>query len=88
MCDCLKTIETKTMEVVKGQKEGEVTDGKMLNTHFPFVKNSLKNRVTYNEFQFFFAPIKKDGSIGKPKKQTVSISHSYCPFCGEKHSKN
>lgn len=88
MCDCLKNIEAKTMEVVKEQKDGEFSDGRMLNTHFPIVNNAFKDRITYNEFQFQFAPRKKDGTIGVPKKQTVSISHSYCPFCGEKHSKD
>lgn len=86
MRDCVKIIETKTMEVVKEQKEGEFTGGRMLNTHFPIVNNTFKGRITYNEFQFSFAPKKKDGTIGKVRKQIVSLSHSFCPFCGEKHN--
>lgn len=73
------------METVKDQKQGEFSNGKLLQTHFPIVKNRIINRITYSEFQFSFAPKKKDGTIGKPKIQIVNISHTYCPFCGEKH---
>lgn len=86
MCNCLKTIEGKTLEVVKGQSDGEFSGGKLIHSHFPISKNQIKGRITYSEFVFSFAPKKKDGTIGKVKKQTVSISHSFCPFCGKKHN--
>lgn len=86
MCNCLRKLEKKTFEVAKKRNEGEFSDGKLLNCHFPIIDNQIKDRITYSEFQFLFAPRKKDGSIGKVKKQTISISHTYCPFCGEKHS--
>lgn len=85
MCNCIKEIEAKTLDAVKEQKEGEYSEGKLLNVCFILVKNKFTNRRTYNEYQFLFAPKKKDGTIGKEKKQTVNITHQYCPFCGEKY---
>lgn len=85
MCDCINQIESKTLDAVKEQREGEYSDGKLLNVCFLIVKNKFTNRRTYSEFQLVFAPKKKDGTIGKEKKQTVDIQHTYCPFCGEKH---
>lgn len=86
MCNCIKEIEKKSFEVVKEQKKGIFSDGKLLQTHFPISKNQVKDRITYSEFSFYFAPEKKSGSIGKSKRQTVHVSHVYCPFCGEKHN--
>jgi hypothetical protein len=85
MCDCIKTIESKTLDEVRKQKEGEYEGGKLVNVCFLIVKNKFTNRRTYQEFEFQFAPMKKDGTIGKEKRQTVNINHSYCPFCGEKY---
>lgn len=85
MCKCLKEIEEKTLEAVKSQKEGEFTKGNIIPSSFAFVGNKFKGRTTHSEYEFTFAPMKKDGTIGKPKKQTVNIMHAYCPFCGEKH---
>lgn len=88
MCDCIKTLETKTLEMVKEQKDGEFTKGKITPSCYPVIDNQFKDRITHSEYEFMFAPKKKDSTIGMPKKQTVSIMHSYCPFCGEKHSKD
>lgn len=85
MCDCIKKVEDKMKNHIQETANGETYDYKLLQTHFPFVKNTIKGRITYTEFQYMLAPIKKDGTTGKHKKQTVNISHSYCPFCGEKH---
>jgi hypothetical protein len=85
MCNCLKDIESKTFEMVKEQKEGEFTKGNITPSSFLIIKNKFSNRATHSEYEFTFAPKKKDGTTGKPKKQTVNITHSYCPFCGEKH---
>lgn len=85
MCNCIKEIEDKSFEAVKTQKEGEFTKGNLIPTSFPIVANQFKNRRTHSEYGFTFAQKKKDGTIGKPKKQTVNIMHQYCPFCGEKH---
>lgn len=86
MCDCIKTIESKTLEMVKEQKEGEFAKGGITPSSFVIVDNKFNPRRTHSEYEFTFAPKKKDGTIGKPKKQTVNIIHSYCPFCGEKHA--
>lgn len=85
MCDCIKKIEEKSFETVKNQKEGEFEKGNLIPSSFMIVKNKFTNRQTHSEYQFTFAPRKKNGTIGMPKKQTVNIIHQYCPFCGEKH---
>ena len=86
MCDCLKTIEDKTLEALKELEQGEVTGGKLIHSHFPLVENTIKARITYSEFRYSLSRKKKDGTFEKAKNKTASISHSYCPFCGEKHS--
>jgi len=86
MCDCIKNIEDKTLETLRENNEGifEKANG-LLCVHFPIVKNKFLDRKTYNDYEFSFTPIKKDGTPGKPKKKTIAIAHTYCPFCGEKH---
>lgn len=85
MCDCIKQLEKQTLELVKEQKEGEFTKGNITPSSFRIINNKFSDRETYSEYEFTFAPKKKDGTIGKAKKQTVNIIHKYCPFCGEKH---
>lgn len=88
MCNCIKEIEEKTFQVIQYQNDGEFTKGNINPSSFPIVNNQFKNRQTHSEYEFTFAPKKKDGSIGKSKKKTVNIMHSYCPFCGEKYQRN
>jgi hypothetical protein len=85
MCNCIINVEEKLIERVKETNQGEIEGGKILQSHFHFTENGFGPRTTYSEFQFTLSPLKKDGTIGKPKKQTVNISHTYCPFCGKKH---
>ena len=86
MCNCITEIEKKTFLLVQEQKEGEYEKGHLTPAGFQIKKNSISARTTTSEYEFTFAPKKKDGTIGKPKKQTVTIVHSFCPFCGEKHN--
>lgn len=88
MCDCIKTIETKTFLMVQEGKEGEFTKGNITTSSYPIIDNQFKDRRTHSEYEFTFAPKKKNGTIGKPNRKTVNVMHSYCPFCGEKHSKD
>lgn len=86
MCNCIKTIEEKTLETLRENNEGQFDKAEGLCcTQFPIVKGQFLDRQTYNEYQFLFSPIRKDGTVGKVKKRTVNISHTYCPFCGEKY---
>lgn len=87
MCNCIKEIEQKTFETVKEQKEGEFSKGNITPSSFPIIDNKFKDRRTHSEYEFVFAPKKKDNTVGKPKKQSVNILHAFCPFCGEKHEK-
>lgn len=86
MCDCIKTIEDKTIKALRENNEGRFEKARgLLGILFPIVKNKFLDRQTYNEYEFIFSPIKKDGTLGKPKKKTVNIAHTFCPFCGEKY---
>jgi hypothetical protein len=85
MCKCITEIESKTFEAVQKQKEGEFTKGNITPSSFVIENNKFKARATHSEYEFTFAPKKKDGTIGKAKKQSVNIIHTYCPFCGEKY---
>lgn len=85
MCNCITEIEKMAFDKVKQQNEGEFTKGALIQTGFQIRNNKITDRTTISEYEFTFAPKKKDGTIGKPKKQTVNIVHSYCPFCGEKY---
>lgn len=85
MCNCIKDIEEKSFKAVSGQKDGDFKKGYLLPVSFPIIKNKFLNRRTHSEYEFTFSPRKKDGTIGKPKRQTVNIMHQYCPFCGKKY---
>lgn len=61
MCDCIKKIETKTFEMVKEQKEGEFTKGNVTPRSFTIINNKFGPRRTNSEYEFTFAPKKKDG---------------------------
>ncbi len=65
---------------------GIVNSGDLKNYGFSFGKISFMQ--TYNEFQYEMTNKKKDGSLGATKKHTISIYHTYCPFCGEKFPVN
>ena len=94
MCNCIKEIEESTLLYVKEKHSkppfsGTVSDGKILQSQFPFSINEgkgvIRGRVSYSEFQYRFTILKKDGSYGKPKNLILNAGHSFCPWCGEKH---
>lgn len=88
MCDCLKKIEASMYEHTQ-KMNGEVSAGRIIQSQFPFsIKGGIKARTTYSEYEYKFAPLKKDGSIGKPKTQSINLGHNNCPFCGEKYEKD
>lgn len=89
MCNCINCIKEakqRTIEfLVNEQKDKSIINQEKCN--FSHITLSLGDNIrwrTYQEFHYRIAPIKKDGSIGKEKEKTISIYHSFCPFCGEK----
>jgi hypothetical protein len=88
MCDCIKNLKTSVIEKLTSDKKGVgiVNSGDLKNYGFSFGKTSFMQ--TYNEFQYEMTNKKKDGSLGATKKHTISIYHTYCPFCGEKFPVN
>lgn len=89
MCNCIKNIEEKTIDWLRENEKGDISVGKLMHTQFPLIKRhrslTIQDRVTYSDFQYKHAPIKKDGSFGKSITRTATIAHSFCPFCGEKY---
>lgn len=95
MCNCRSDIEARLLERVKGQLPGDVQDLTVSLEGYAFMfgasitmKNVMPIRIQYR------APIKpKKGAPAlivtalKDKKQTMSMTGSYCMFCGEKYEK-
>ncbi len=85
MCDCV----FKTSEAIIKKKEddskgiGIIGEGNFTHMGLSFGKNS--GWRTYQEFEYEFTPIKKNGEHGRQVKKRVSMYHTYCPFCGKKY---
>lgn len=62
---------------------GVIGEGIFTHMGLSFGKNSKWR--TYQEFEYEFTPIKKNGESGKQIKKRVSMYHTYCPFCGKKY---
>lgn len=83
MCNCINEIAKTTIEHLKSSTEGEIS-----GDHITGIQYSFKAKTppkTSSSFEFLHAPLKKDGTIGKPKKSSIALMHNYCPWCGEKH---
>jgi len=84
MCNCLKDGKKNILDKLKADKAGVeiINSGDFKNYGFSFGKKSFMR--TYNDFEYSMTNIKKDGSQGATKKKTISIYHTYCPYCGGK----
>ncbi len=82
MCNCISEIEKKALYKLKEDKAqfGNVTEAAFKHKAFSFKSG---NDVIYNDIEYIMTNKKKDGSTGATKKYTISMYHSYCPFCGE-----
>lgn len=89
MCDCIKQVplNMRSKYIEPNLKEGEsiaeegYSDGLQNTTLILGDDHSIGGSRTYHEYTF----IKQwTGKKGQPleKKETVSILHTYCPFCG------
>ena len=81
-CNCITEVAAKIKDKtgysnreVKGYK---IEDGRREHSSFyPF------SRI-YSLFIITSVFTKKDGTTSRPKKDTISIFYTYCPFCGQK----
>lgn len=89
MCQCLKESENKLFAHLKEQiskdakvKSFDESESHYLNKGLVFTGDG--GWKLYMEYQIAYIPVKKDGSDGVPKKKTVNIFPTFCPFCGVK----
>jgi hypothetical protein len=78
MCDCISKIEEKATAQLQEQPKFKkpVTKVRMQGVVFPLIGNTLTTR-TCNMLEIELE--------GQKKRPEMTISHSYCPFCGEKY---
>lgn len=78
MCNCITEIEKETTEHLKDNPRFKkpVSKVRMQGVIFPLINNTLTTR-TCNMLE-----IELDGQKARPE---MTISHSYCPFCGKKY---
>ena len=78
MCTCVKDLEEKAHESFRATSRFKkpVIRVQMGGISFPLVDGKLLMRTT-NELQVTLE--------GQKKVETVSMMHSYCPFCGTKY---
>jgi hypothetical protein len=89
-CNCLSSegdIAQKILEHLKEQNpDATIENGTFLNTGFSFDPGH-EGQFSYSPFEYLLTPVKKDGTQGKPVRKTISMYHTYCPFCGRKYKK-
>jgi hypothetical protein len=85
MCNCITDIEVKVLDKLKNESGGDISDLEMKNTGFSFGENPRQR--TFNDVQYKLTPKKKDGAMGKAVTKSISVYHTYCPFCGSKQIK-
>jgi len=82
MCDCINKTELAILDKMKlDNKYAVVGEGQFSHKGMSFSGNG--GWRTYQEFEYEFTPIKKNGEPGRQIKKRVSMYHTYCPFCGE-----
>lgn len=85
MCDCIEKVTDEMTSHVVGLNEGGILDGYLVQKQWPVSNGNVKPSTTFTDYEYQVVPVKKDGTEGKPKTKRIRVSHSYCPFCGEKH---
>ena len=77
MCVCVRDIENKAKETFSdGRFKRAVLSVRMDGVVFPIHHNDVGMK-TSNQLEVTLS--------GQKKRPTVTMMHSYCPFCGEKY---
>ena len=77
MCNCIIEIENVIPEKT-GEWEGKkILSVIMQNVTFPIIKLKIQGKITTQAIE-----LKLEGRKSPLK---TSVSHSFCPFCGEKY---
>ena len=78
MCNCIKEAEinlAKDIGEINGKK---ILSASMMNVNFPISNLKLVGRITTQPIKFTLE--------GRKTPFETSLSHTYCPWCGEKYS--
>lgn len=75
MCKCIDEISEKLREHYDGKFKKPIESVK-LQTLLNFTRGSVD---TYTEVKIALS--------GQKKEETLSLAHTYCPFCGERKRK-
>ena len=98
MCDCINTITKNTTEYIQKRSTERKQDMLPIDTCldeglqnttylYPMDGNTLQtNELLKTEFTFRVINLKKDGTFSKPRKESISIIFTYCPFCGKEYN--
>lgn len=84
MCKCVDELSAKVIEMKKEENKDVAIIGEGNFAHMGLSMSGKGGWRTYQEFEYEFTPIKKNGTQGRQFKKRVSVYHSYCPFCGKK----
>ncbi len=83
-CDCIPKLAENIKEKIKKDKSERVKGFNLIKGNWEHYSFYPKTRL-YSDFIIESTFEKKDGSTSKPKKDSVSIFYSYCPFCGKRY---
>lgn len=78
-------ITDTTLSLLRERGNERIVEGRFKNTGFAMSGLTIGQHQSYNPFEYVAVARKKDGTDAKPKTKTVSLYHSYCPFCGIKY---
>jgi hypothetical protein len=82
-CDCIDKLEKKFGDHITNELNNRFKAVQIIE--YGFVNKSLiPAGQIYVEMEAKYSFIKKDGNLSNPKKKTVNVFFTFCPFCGQK----
>jgi hypothetical protein len=85
-CDCISKVAEKIKTKIAADKAKSENGYKLLGGEWEHHSWHPNNRL-YSNYVIESTFQKKDGSASRPKKDSISIFYSYCPFCGKQFPK-
>lgn len=83
-CNCIEKSEAKILTHLRDKHpDWIIKDAHYKNKALMMDLEPMRNCL-YFEFGYEYSFPKVNGSMSKPKNMTVSITPSFCPFCGVK----
>lgn len=81
-CDCISKVAENIKTKITADKSESLKGYKLIEGNWEHYSFYPKVRL-YSNYIIESTFEKKDGTTSKPKKDSVSIFYSYCPFCGK-----